>query len=285
MLLCDLCDSPAHTYCVGLGREVPEGNWYCEGCRPVALGSSSSLTQARLSDQRTASSNLSRASPVTNYIVEGLDLNSVSSPRTSFTQGFANLPSPRFPVGGFHASSPVAGAGAPTLSGRRMIHRHIQQLLSVNRMNHMAGRTEGNLAVNLSSDVVNSQIDHVRETIAECTITQERGASYHTFFEDRLQDNPSQVQDNNFLSPRLNQLRGQAVQDSIPASANRPFNATLWPGLAGMSSLSGHEQVHQWSNRPNTNRQDSDFQIAKEQLQSVVKSHLKNLSRDNQLGM
>ena len=35
MLLCDLCDSPSHTYCVGLGREVPEGNWYCNGCRSI----------------------------------------------------------------------------------------------------------------------------------------------------------------------------------------------------------------------------------------------------------
>ncbi|KAJ4721610.1 PHD and RING finger domain-containing protein [Melia azedarach] len=36
-LLCDFCDSPSHTYCVGLGRVVPEGNWYCDGCKPVAL--------------------------------------------------------------------------------------------------------------------------------------------------------------------------------------------------------------------------------------------------------
>ncbi|XP_058083411.1 uncharacterized protein LOC131231284 [Magnolia sinica] len=34
LLLCDICDSAAHTYCVGLGLEVPEGNWYCEGCMP-----------------------------------------------------------------------------------------------------------------------------------------------------------------------------------------------------------------------------------------------------------
>ena len=26
MLLCDICDSSAHTFCVGLGGEVPEGN-------------------------------------------------------------------------------------------------------------------------------------------------------------------------------------------------------------------------------------------------------------------
>uniref|UniRef100_A0ACD5YMW6 Uncharacterized protein n=1 Tax=Avena sativa TaxID=4498 RepID=A0ACD5YMW6_AVESA len=40
MLLCDICDSSAHTYCVGLGREVPEGNWYCGGCRLGAEGTS-----------------------------------------------------------------------------------------------------------------------------------------------------------------------------------------------------------------------------------------------------
>ncbi|XXG55228.1 hypothetical protein AAC387_Pa03g2942 [Persea americana] len=32
LLLCDLCDSAAHTYCVGLGRTVPEGDWYCHDC-------------------------------------------------------------------------------------------------------------------------------------------------------------------------------------------------------------------------------------------------------------
>ncbi|CAO2826889.1 unnamed protein product [Amaranthus hypochondriacus] len=32
LLLCDLCDSPSHTYCVGLGATVPEGNWYCRDC-------------------------------------------------------------------------------------------------------------------------------------------------------------------------------------------------------------------------------------------------------------
>nr|XP_051213502.1 uncharacterized protein LOC127331401 isoform X2 [Lolium perenne] len=39
MLLCDICDSSAHTFCVGLGREVPEGNWYCGGCRFSVEGS------------------------------------------------------------------------------------------------------------------------------------------------------------------------------------------------------------------------------------------------------
>ncbi|KAL0919716.1 hypothetical protein M5K25_011831 [Dendrobium thyrsiflorum] len=32
LLLCDLCDSAFHTYCVGLGYTVPEGDWYCHDC-------------------------------------------------------------------------------------------------------------------------------------------------------------------------------------------------------------------------------------------------------------
>ncbi|KAI8019580.1 PHD and RING finger domain-containing protein 1 [Camellia lanceoleosa] len=32
LLLCDLCDSAVHTYCVGLGATVPEGDWFCQDC-------------------------------------------------------------------------------------------------------------------------------------------------------------------------------------------------------------------------------------------------------------
>eukprot|EP00257_Ricinus_communis_P014314 XP_015571956.1 uncharacterized protein LOC8264672 [Ricinus communis] len=32
LLLCDLCDSAAHTYCVGLGFTVPECDWFCHDC-------------------------------------------------------------------------------------------------------------------------------------------------------------------------------------------------------------------------------------------------------------
>lgn len=32
LLLYDLCDSAAHTYGVGRGVTVPEGNWYCHDC-------------------------------------------------------------------------------------------------------------------------------------------------------------------------------------------------------------------------------------------------------------
>lgn len=32
LLLCDLCDTASHTYCVGLGHVVPEGDWFCHDC-------------------------------------------------------------------------------------------------------------------------------------------------------------------------------------------------------------------------------------------------------------
>ncbi|CAH9112217.1 unnamed protein product [Cuscuta epithymum] len=32
LLLCDLCDSASHTYCVGLGSNVPDGDWFCSDC-------------------------------------------------------------------------------------------------------------------------------------------------------------------------------------------------------------------------------------------------------------
>jgi len=41
LLLCDRCDSAYHTYCVGLGRAIPEGDWYCQGCQTSMPGQSS----------------------------------------------------------------------------------------------------------------------------------------------------------------------------------------------------------------------------------------------------
>jgi len=41
-LLCDACDQGAHTYCVGLGRSVPRGDWFCGDCAPARRGGSGS---------------------------------------------------------------------------------------------------------------------------------------------------------------------------------------------------------------------------------------------------
>ncbi|PRQ42347.1 putative chromatin regulator PHD family [Rosa chinensis] len=290
MLLCDVCDSPAHTYCVGLGREVPEGNWYCNGCRPVALGSSSSQVQGWLPEQRTTNNILpNRQSPAVSF-GEGLeiDLNSVSSPRSYITQGFGNSSSPWFHVGGFQVASPGSGAGAPTLSGRRLMHRHIQQLITASRMNYLASRNERNSSANLSTDVLNAQTAQGRETVVQHTRTDGMGRSLHPFFGERLQENPSlQVQDNDIFLSTSSHQRRQVVQDPTTTSADRPSNGTLWPGLTPENTISGPPHFSSISDgglSPNTVMGPSDFHRAKEQLQSLVISHVKNLSRDRDLG-
>ncbi|KAL5786757.1 hypothetical protein ACOSQ2_009149 [Xanthoceras sorbifolium] len=294
MLLCDLCDSPAHTYCVGLGRDVPDGNWYCYGCRPVALGSSSSQSQDPLPDQRTTSNNLyNRPSPIVSF-AEGLDPSSVPSPRMPLNQGVGNLSSPRFTVGDVQASSPGSGAGAPTLSGRRWIHRHIQNLLSINRTNLMAGCADGMGTANLSSDFLNSQIDQGRETVAPPARAQDVEPSHHTVFEERLQENlPTSVENTELFASRLSHMRKQAVQDPTITTANGAVNLTLWPELAVVNSIPPYERPLQCSSIPNigsdgcvptvTAKDEGDFYLVKEQLQLLVKSHLKNLSRDVEL--
>ncbi|CAM6112675.1 unnamed protein product [Calypogeia fissa] len=40
LLLCDRCDAAAHTYCVGLGRSVPRGDWFCHACQAIEIESS-----------------------------------------------------------------------------------------------------------------------------------------------------------------------------------------------------------------------------------------------------
>ncbi|TVY56684.1 PHD and RING finger domain-containing protein [Lachnellula suecica] len=32
LLLCDACNAPYHTHCIGLGNSVPRGNWFCMEC-------------------------------------------------------------------------------------------------------------------------------------------------------------------------------------------------------------------------------------------------------------
>ncbi|KAE8710538.1 Detected protein of confused Function [Hibiscus syriacus] len=173
MLLCDICDSSAHTYCVGLGWEVPEGNWYCSFCRPVVLGSSSSQVQDSFPDQRTINNLYNRLSTIANR--ESLDSIRVPSPCTPFPPGFAGLSSPRFLVVDIPSVSPVPGLGAQTLTGRRWLHRQIKNLRSMNRMNLMAGRLDGVSTANIGIDFVNSHIDQSRQTTVQQARTQHMG--------------------------------------------------------------------------------------------------------------
>ncbi|KAG9448611.1 hypothetical protein H6P81_008576 [Aristolochia fimbriata] len=56
LLLCDLCDSAAHTYCVGLGNSVPEGDWYCHDCSIMRNEHSRSQIDEDLCNQEVSDS-------------------------------------------------------------------------------------------------------------------------------------------------------------------------------------------------------------------------------------
>ena len=115
MLLCDICDSSAHTFCVGLGQEVPEGNWYCDGCRPTVFSSLNSQLPTPTSDRRLSSN----VSDVSSPIAGGFDLNEAYVPETPLTQQACVFPEPRLPVNDFVAGP--TGTGATTLRDRRWI--------------------------------------------------------------------------------------------------------------------------------------------------------------------
>ncbi|KAF8018351.1 hypothetical protein BT93_H3288 [Corymbia citriodora subsp. variegata] len=297
MLLCDVCDSPAHTYCVGLGREVPEGNWYCDGCRPAAFGSSSSPGQDALPNQRTTSMSLSsRLSPTANA-VESFDLNVAPSPHPSYNLGYGNIPSPRFPSGFSQATPPLSGAGAPTLSGRRWLFRQIQQMRSGNRPSPVAVRADGTTSASLRFGQINYSIDHCRQMGSHHQAQETREPYANLFEENGLENQSPLVRSRDSFDLAAGHLRRQAVNDHdlafIPPTPCTSGRALL-DERAGMSSTIVPDQHHQSSSRsslssdgaasPYAGREDSHFRIAKEELQSMVKSHLKSLSREIGLG-
>lgn len=321
MLLCDLCDSPAHTYCVGLGGEVPDGNWYCVDCTTIAQGSSSPQPSSRLSERRTTNNSFNRTFPIANW--DGLDLNSLSSPRTPYVQGFGNVPSPRLPVE-VQSTSPMSQTGAPTVGGRRYIWQQINQIRSSSQLVLVNNRVDGVSTVNPCGGVTfSSQIGEGRESTVEPTITQETEIRSQTLLQGRLShENPSPlVHHEAFLDSETSHLRRQAMQDphfSMPTDRigsngtisnplrglevvnsttfDQNLNGAFRPEVAGVNSLSNCEQIHQYSNVSNTGFVNSsllppvgdekDYCAARERLQPIIESNLKNyLSRGIDLGM
>ncbi|CAN1796273.1 PHD and RING finger domain-containing protein 1 [Linum perenne] len=51
LLLCDLCDSASHTFCVGLGSTVPEGDWFCSDCSVSRTEHGSIESDLKLADE------------------------------------------------------------------------------------------------------------------------------------------------------------------------------------------------------------------------------------------
>ncbi|CAH2054971.1 unnamed protein product [Thlaspi arvense] len=284
MLLCDLCDSSAHTYCVGLGREVPEGNWYCEGCRPVALGSASSHTHTTTPEQQRVSGFYSRPSPL---VVSGQhqDASLLVSPRTPFFNG-EYLFSPRLPNGDVQASSP-SGLGATTLSRRRTLHRHIQNIINSDRLVNMGSRTGGtsSMVANSSDGFVTTQIGHGREReAAQAAVTQGTGMSLYTIAEERVANNNPLISahDPELLSPKLDHFGSEEAVRRLSNNTflgDRRIDLGLCHGLAQVDPLFGNQQ-HLPSYMPNTTL----YSTGGEGLQQRVKAHLKNLSSQIGLG-
>ncbi|KMT13814.1 hypothetical protein BVRB_4g076600 [Beta vulgaris subsp. vulgaris] len=282
MLLCDLCDSPAHTYCVGLGREVPEGNWYCDGCRPAALGSSLSQIQDLTPYQRTITS--------ADYEnMAEIDLN-VTIPETPISQGNGFLSSPRFSSGSLQAPSPVSGMGVSTVSGRRMIHRQIHQILYTRLSQFPPGADISALGNLIGRGVSGTQ---------QQGTTTDVGPSHHAQYVDRLQENPSHsVQSRVSFPGRLSHMVGQIGQSS--ASSNALAHSQVhWSepdrvNLGGdQSQISASEQLHPCTGRlsigpeigvsPPHNRHEEHADFVKQRVHTVVRSQLKSLSRDMSL--
>ncbi|KAK6915643.1 Zinc finger, RING-type [Dillenia turbinata] len=335
MLLCDICDSPAHTYCVGLGREVPEGNWYCEGCRPSAPGSDSQ-PQESLPNQRTPANNLSQGESRAENRGGGLgslDPISVPIPVAPVTQANGLFSPSRYFVGDVQAASPRSGLGASTLSGRRWIHRQVHNLIYNNRMSHMAGRVAGPVDVHARNACpLNTQLEQDREVAFQSRRTLETGTSHHMFSEDRSQSIPLPLwQDRNSSSVRLNPLNRQVGHE--PCTTALALDQHLWQNqnssslrLSPLSRQVGHEPctttfaldhrvvpaqfvdlnlstdqiegcepLQRGSQRssigsvdcmsPTMAREGGHSNAVKEQVQLMVRNHLKSLSRDMELGV
>lgn len=245
MLLCDLCDSPAHTYCVGLGCEVPEGNWYCEGCRPTALGSANPQAPNPMPVQRTINDLSGRSFPNEN-VREAIDLNTI--PETTLPQVLPRVfSSPRRPGGDFQAASPVSGAGVGvlTVSERHRIQCQINHLLG-NRVSQFGGRTNGMSATTWGNNILESQMERGGDVSFQPAIMQQILASrQRTFFQGRLQDNfTTSFQSRDIFSARSRHSRGQVIQDQTPTSAAGPAGISV-----GINSRLGYEQLHPCSSR------------------------------------
>ncbi|MFS7946241.1 putative chromatin regulator PHD family [Helianthus anomalus] len=149
MLLCDICDSSAHTFCVGLGREVPEGNWYCEGCRPTVIGTVNSQRPTPNSNTGLSSNTSDLLSPV----VGGFDLNELYVPETPLTQQTHVRPEP---------VSATIGNVATTLRDRRRTHRQIHHhFLNNNRVSDLVGRSSGTSTSSSGVRLFGTQLDHI----------------------------------------------------------------------------------------------------------------------------
>ncbi|KAK6805056.1 hypothetical protein RDI58_002840 [Solanum bulbocastanum] len=248
MLLCDLCDSPAHTYCVGLGHEVPEGNWYCESCRPTALASLNPQNLNPMPDNRTSGSFSVGSPPVAN-VRETFDLNEMYVPDTPLTEESGDFQSPR----DGQVSSLASGIGAFTVSDRRRIQRQIHQLL--NNRRRQLGNITGTLGAVSGNSLFGSQIARSRELATQPAIAQ-RAVPHNSFFRGRQLESDAHLSQNpNLVPQRSSNLSGQLNLNGASTSSQSFFGEFLESELQGTDASFNfnliHQQLHPCSSRSN----------------------------------
>ncbi|KAM7478417.1 hypothetical protein LguiA_026630 [Lonicera macranthoides] len=279
MLLCDLCDSPAHTYCVGLRHEVPEGNWFCEACRPAAFSSGNSQGPNSTQNQVTTNNLCGVASPVHN-LGEGVDFNSLFVPDSPLTQETGAGSSTRHADRDFRPASPTSPAF--TVLDRRRIYSQIRDIIN-NRSSHLGSRSNGISATNSRLGSLGSQLVPGREIAPQTSTLPERVSPQCTFSENRLQDN----------SPPL--VRNRDRFSSGPSDFSSQYGILQAPNaVMDVGSTSSYVPRHPRSRRLNIGSdasassrvciEASQLNGEKEQVQQMVRKHLKALSRGNELG-
>ncbi|XP_073136740.1 uncharacterized protein [Henckelia pumila] len=258
MLLCDICDSPAHSYCVGLGREVPEGNWYCDGCRPTAFASLNAPLLNPTPDIG-AFNNLPVISSPVATVRETFDLNELYVPETPQTHVAIPSPSPRHSIGDTQAISPGSGSGAFTLFQRRRIQRQIHQFL-----NNRSRQLDGNDAVTpvTAISLFGSQITSDGVLAPQHVVTQSRIAPHNTHRQGRLLDNSMPLlYRREVMSPRFSSLRGHVIHNQASTSTNQTFDGLTHGEFVGINERIGldtsHQQLYPCSNTSNSGSEAS----------------------------
>ncbi|XP_057952378.1 uncharacterized protein LOC131146661 [Malania oleifera] len=179
LLLCDLCDSAAHTYCVGLGATVPEGDWFCHDCSASRAEHANGDTNTDCNNQYDLRINSVRRSAGSHVSVFDIvrESNIPEIEESHLVSSQANqASSPMVPSTGIRVANNVsevatntsgddvdktAESGARTLHRCRNVHNHIRTL----RENWNALRS-GSLSFSsrlIDSDGRSSQKRNVRD--------------------------------------------------------------------------------------------------------------------------
>ncbi|KZV52873.1 hypothetical protein F511_15022 [Dorcoceras hygrometricum] len=297
MLLCDLCDSPAHTYCVGLGYEVPEGNWYCDVCNPTILVSSNPKAVNSTSDHG-AYYNLTVVSSPGATVPKTFDLNESYVPDTPLTQLGGPSSSPRHSLGDSQAGFP-SGSLAFTVSARQRRRIQLQMHQVFDYRSRHSVRSEVVAQVSGSS-LFGTQIGEGVIMAPQQTVIPARIEQQNVYHQGRLPTHSYPfLYSREALSPRLSSSRGQIFDNEASASRAHSLNALPCNDHIGINLMIGrglcNQQFLPCSSRsdggPGTtslssrqSREMSHSPREKERVQTMVKGHLKSLSRNIEIG-